>query len=485
MVLFSASDVEMTSDHDVIIIQDDNDTKENHKEPLQKRDKKRDRVLNEKIMKSADKSMEKHQVPQADESMDFSMNKDETIVIHGLRPISGNGRVKGTQGPLGSVRVPGAKPPLDMSMDLSVSMIDSPLHMSTPTEGGGAKAGGAKAFKKRLSRNQSQNDSSPQLTENRKSLSRRKKISPMAESQRKSLLALSKKKISPLAEGLKVKSVRKQNQSSVSQNIRKDCHTHNDPQPGPSANSKHATIHDVTKSNITNIQTQSRTHFQNLLCESDSESDNGHDQVDVERCVQESVPKPESKKNVPNNDKRTENVSSNCEDGNQNKGRTQKVSDKTKGVVVHGELCKASSIVDTETVNKTTKPVVFKALTMEVDIVQPNEIKGDVSNKLEKTKDHPHTENGFVPASTCREQNNAPKSPVPHSSKDNPSGAAPSENAGNEPDRLALSSWGLPETVLQRYHDNGITRMFEWQAECLCTGNVLGEFSLTAICLYQ
>ena len=42
-------------------------------------------------------------------------------------------------------------------------------------------------------------------------------------------------------------------------------------------------------------------------------------------------------------------------------------------------------------------------------------------------------------------------------------------------DRLALSSWGLPEVVLQRYHDNKITRMFEWQAECLCTGNVLRE----------
>ena len=48
-------------------------------------------------------------------------------------------------------------------------------------------------------------------------------------------------------------------------------------------------------------------------------------------------------------------------------------------------------------------------------------------------------------------------------------------------DRLALSSWGLPEVVLQRYQENKITRMFEWQAECLCTGNVLGEYILNVL----
>ena len=41
--------------------------------------------------------------------------------------------------------------------------------------------------------------------------------------------------------------------------------------------------------------------------------------------------------------------------------------------------------------------------------------------------------------------------------------------------RLALSSWGLPDVILQRYHERNITTMFEWQAECLCTGNVLGK----------
>ena len=42
-------------------------------------------------------------------------------------------------------------------------------------------------------------------------------------------------------------------------------------------------------------------------------------------------------------------------------------------------------------------------------------------------------------------------------------------------DHLALSSWGLPESVLEKYHQKGITHMFDWQAECLSTGNVLSK----------
>ena len=42
-------------------------------------------------------------------------------------------------------------------------------------------------------------------------------------------------------------------------------------------------------------------------------------------------------------------------------------------------------------------------------------------------------------------------------------------------DHLALSSWGLPESVLEKYHQKGITHMFDWQAECLSTGNVLSR----------
>ncbi|XP_072178198.1 DNA polymerase theta-like [Diadema setosum] len=40
-------------------------------------------------------------------------------------------------------------------------------------------------------------------------------------------------------------------------------------------------------------------------------------------------------------------------------------------------------------------------------------------------------------------------------------------------DRLLLSSWGLPDPVLQQYHRAGITKMFPWQADCLGVGRVL------------
>ncbi|XP_078659196.1 DNA polymerase theta-like [Branchiostoma floridae x Branchiostoma belcheri] len=43
---------------------------------------------------------------------------------------------------------------------------------------------------------------------------------------------------------------------------------------------------------------------------------------------------------------------------------------------------------------------------------------------------------------------------------------------------LLLSSWGLPESVLQCYHDNRITQLFDWQAECLQTGEVLAGRNL-------
>lgn len=45
----------------------------------------------------------------------------------------------------------------------------------------------------------------------------------------------------------------------------------------------------------------------------------------------------------------------------------------------------------------------------------------------------------------------------------------------SDSESLLLSSWGLPGPVLEAYHSQGITAMFPWQAECLTTGNVLGE----------
>ena len=38
---------------------------------------------------------------------------------------------------------------------------------------------------------------------------------------------------------------------------------------------------------------------------------------------------------------------------------------------------------------------------------------------------------------------------------------------------MSLSSWGLPECVLQSYKRSGIEKMFQWQQECLFTGKVL------------
>ncbi|XP_055889745.1 DNA polymerase theta-like [Biomphalaria glabrata] len=45
-------------------------------------------------------------------------------------------------------------------------------------------------------------------------------------------------------------------------------------------------------------------------------------------------------------------------------------------------------------------------------------------------------------------------------------------------DKRLLSSWGLPEPVLDVYKKQGISTMFEWQAECLLTGNALGGDNL-------
>ena len=38
---------------------------------------------------------------------------------------------------------------------------------------------------------------------------------------------------------------------------------------------------------------------------------------------------------------------------------------------------------------------------------------------------------------------------------------------------LSLSSWDLPEIVLEKYSSSGINNLFRWQAECLLTGKVL------------
>eukprot|EP00106_Octopus_bimaculoides_P021111 XP_014788553.1 PREDICTED: DNA polymerase theta-like [Octopus bimaculoides] len=49
-------------------------------------------------------------------------------------------------------------------------------------------------------------------------------------------------------------------------------------------------------------------------------------------------------------------------------------------------------------------------------------------------------------------------------------------NVGNS--KLLLSSWNLPEPILQQYHILGIREMFQWQAECLSTGQTLNGGNL-------
>lgn len=40
-------------------------------------------------------------------------------------------------------------------------------------------------------------------------------------------------------------------------------------------------------------------------------------------------------------------------------------------------------------------------------------------------------------------------------------------------EKLKLSAWGLPDTVLRKYKKHGIEKMFPWQLQCLMTGKAL------------
>jgi 16S rRNA U1498 N3-methylase RsmE len=42
-----------------------------------------------------------------------------------------------------------------------------------------------------------------------------------------------------------------------------------------------------------------------------------------------------------------------------------------------------------------------------------------------------------------------------------------------ENDHLSLSYWDLPEKIIKKYNEIGVERMFEWQAECLQSGQAL------------
>ena len=44
--------------------------------------------------------------------------------------------------------------------------------------------------------------------------------------------------------------------------------------------------------------------------------------------------------------------------------------------------------------------------------------------------------------------------------------------------KLKLSSWDLPPAVLESYRSIGITKMFEWQVQCLTIGDILNGGNL-------
>ena len=48
-----------------------------------------------------------------------------------------------------------------------------------------------------------------------------------------------------------------------------------------------------------------------------------------------------------------------------------------------------------------------------------------------------------------------------------------SNNSLSSQEKLELSNWGLPHSVLNQYHQNGIHSMFQWQVDCLSSGQVL------------
>ncbi|XP_063984918.1 DNA polymerase theta [Diachasmimorpha longicaudata] len=65
----------------------------------------------------------------------------------------------------------------------------------------------------------------------------------------------------------------------------------------------------------------------------------------------------------------------------------------------------------------------------------------------------------------------------PSSSKSvslNPSSIASSSLVSTQA-RLKLSSWGLPVTILRKYHSRGLHSMFPWQVACLSTPNILSK----------
>ncbi|XP_015110592.1 DNA polymerase theta [Diachasma alloeum] len=102
-------------------------------------------------------------------------------------------------------------------------------------------------------------------------------------------------------------------------------------------------------------------------------------------------------------------------------------------------------------------------------------------NLLRASRIHsPSSSSSQGPSKPSASGRNVPQNlenPSPSSSRSeslNPS-SIPSPSLVSSQDRLKLSSWGLPLTILLKYHSRGLQSMFPWQVACLSTPNILSN----------
>ncbi|XP_070791412.1 DNA polymerase theta [Pituophis catenifer annectens] len=120
-------------------------------------------------------------------------------------------------------------------------------------------------------------------------------------------------------------------------------------------------------------------------------------------------------------------------------------------------------------------------------------VKDDTSGRFERLGGRMAAERGCVeeprpwlleavpaPFSPCEEATRGPVLTPPaglESSRGRTRGLqGPCQNVDvpdDNSDKLLLANWGLPKTVLEKYHGLGVVRMFQWQAECLMVDQVL------------
>ncbi|GFN83271.1 DNA polymerase theta-like [Plakobranchus ocellatus] len=99
----------------------------------------------------------------------------------------------------------------------------------------------------------------------------------------------------------------------------------------------------------------------------------------------------------------------------------------------------------------------------------PNIISGSALPSPEKSKKYSNLSPGLA-GDKCVSANPSRESLNTTYGKGNVSSAS---NYSVSEDKRQLAQWGLPEPVLEAYRGQGVTTMFEWQAECLLTDHVL------------